>query len=176
MRYKKLTMPTIGLLLVAYILYAVPQQPLNAQEIDGVRFADITEDLGIDFCHVNGESGRKYFIEPIGSGVALFDYDNDNDLDLYFVNGSDLPGIVSLTLPTNRLYRNDGDTFTDITAEAAVGDTGYGLGCCVGDYNNDGFTDLYVTNYGANVLYRNNGDGSFTDVAEACWSQRQPIQ
>ena len=130
------------------------------------RFTDITTELGIEFRHENGESGEKYFIEPIGSGVALFDYDNDDDLDIYFVNGSDLPGSVSSTLPTNRLYRNDDDTFTDITAAASVGDTGYGLGCCVGDYNNDGFTDLYITNYGANVLYRNNGDGTFTDVAE----------
>ncbi|MYA70469.1 CRTAC1 family protein [Candidatus Poribacteria bacterium] len=100
----------------------------------------------------------------MGSGVALFDFDNDGDLDLYLVNGSDLPGATASIPPTNRLYRNDGDTFTDVTTQAAVGDTGYGLGCCVGDYNNDGFTDLYVTNYGANVLYHNNGDGTFTDV------------
>ena len=129
-----------------------------------MRFTDVTAELGIEFRHVNGESGRKYFIEPIGSGVALFDFDNDGDLDLYLVNGSDLPGITSSIPPTNRLYRNDGDAFTDITDDASVGDTGYGLGCCVGDYNNDGFTDLYVTNYGPNVLYRNNGDDTFTDV------------
>ncbi|RKU06390.1 hypothetical protein C6503_26100 [Candidatus Poribacteria bacterium] len=103
----------------------------------------------------------------MGSGVALFDFDNDDDLDLYLVNGSDLPGTTSRIPPTNRLYRNDGDTFTDVTTQASVGNTGYGLGCCVGDYNNDGFTDLYVTNFGANVLYRNNGDGTFTDVTES---------
>ena len=129
-----------------------------------MRFTDVTAELGIEFRHVNGESGKKYFIEPIGSGVALFDFDNDGDLDLYLVNGSDLPGATSSIPPTNCLYRNDGGTFTDITTEASVGDTGYGLGCCVGDYNNDGFTDLYVTNYGPNVLYRNNGDGTFTDA------------
>ncbi len=169
MRYNKLTIWTIGLLLIALILHTVLQflkaQPASSQ-VDSVRFTDITSELGVEFHHENGESGEKYFIEPIGSGVALFDFDNDNDLDLYLVNGSDLPGIISPTLPTNRLYRNDGGTFTDITADASVGDTGYGLGCCVGDYNNDGFTDLYVTSYGANVLYRNNGDGTFTDVAE----------
>ncbi|MXV75460.1 CRTAC1 family protein [Candidatus Poribacteria bacterium] len=103
----------------------------------------------------------------MGSGAALFDFDNDEDLDLYLVNGSDLLGTTSPMPPTNRLYRNDGDTFSDVTFEASVGDTGYGLGCCVADYNNDGFTDLYVTNFGANVLYHNNGDGTFTDVTEA---------
>ena len=139
-----------------YVLYA-----------DRVRFTDITAELGIEFRHVNGESGQKYFIEPIGSGVVLFDFDNDEDLDLYLINGSDLPRRTSPIAPTNRLYRNDGDTFTDVTGQAAVGDTGYGLGGCVGDYNNDGFTDLYVTNDGPNVLYRNNGDGTFTDVTEA---------
>ena len=169
MRYKKLTVSTVGLLLAIFILHPV-LQTLQAQPVFSqsgvIRFTDITAELGINFRHVNGESGQKYFIEPIGSGVALFDYDNDDDLDLYLVNGSDLPGIVSPIPPTNHLYRNDGSTFTDVTTEATIGDTGYGLGCCVGDYNNDGFTDLYITNYGANVLYRNNGNGTFTDVAE----------
>lgn len=146
-----------------FILHALLAQPAFSQT-DSVGFTDVTTELGIEFHHVNGESGEKYFIEPIGSGVALFDFDNDEDLDLYLVNGSDLPGRVSSTLPTNRLYRNNGGTFTDVTTEASVGDTGYGLGCCVGDYDNDGFTDLYVTNYGANVLYHNNGNGTFTDV------------
>ena len=169
MRYKKLTIATIGIAVIFFLLYLAPRpsfaQPLPSQN-QGVRFTDVTAELGIEFRHVNGESGKKYFIEPIGSGIALFDYDNDADLDLYFVNGANLPGVTSSIPPTNRFYRNDDGTFTDITDEASVGDTGYGLGCCVGDYNNDGFTDLYVTNYGANVLYRNNGDGTFTDVAD----------
>ena len=165
MRYKKLKVSTVGLLLAVFILHALLAQPTSSQT-DGIRFTDITVELGIDFRHANGESGQKYFIEPIGSGVALFDYDSDNDLDLYLVNGSDLPGVVYPIRPTNRLYRNDGSTFTDVTVEASVGNTSYGLGCCVGDYNNDGYTDLYVTNYGANVLYRNNGDGTFTDVTK----------
>ena len=169
MRYKKLTIPTIGFIVLLFISHIVLKsafaQTVSSRNQD-VRFTDITTELGIEFQHVNGESGRKYFIEPIGSGVALFDFDNDGDLDLYFVNGSDLPGGTSSIPPTNRFYRNDDGTFTDITDVAAVGDTGYGLGCCVGDYNNDGFTDLYVTNYGSNVLYRNNGDGTFTDVAD----------
>ena len=167
MRYKKLTIPTLGFTLLLFILSAVLKSSF-AQTVSSrnqnMRFTDVTAELGIEFQHVNGESGKKYFIEPIGSGVALFDFDNDADLDLYLVNGSNLPGMTSAIPPTNRFYRNDGGTFTDITTEASVGDTGYGLGCCVGDYNNDGFTDLYVTNYGPNVLYRNNGDGTFTDV------------
>ena len=169
MRYKKLIIPTIVFTVFLFTLHAGVKslfaQSTPAQNRD-VRFTDVTAALDIEFRHNNGERGKKYFIEPIGSGVALFDFDNDTDLDLYFVNGSDLPGATSSILPTNRLYRNDGDTFTDVTNTASVGDTGYGLGCCVGDYNNDGFTDLYVTNYGVNVLYRNNGDGTFTDVAE----------
>ncbi len=163
MRYKKLTMPAMRILLVAFIFHILNVQSASAQA-HAVSFTDITTELGIEFRHVNGESGQKYFIEPIGSGVALFDFDNDNDLDLYLINGSDLPGMVSAISPTNRLYRNDGSIFTDVTTQAGVGDTGYGLGGCVGDYDNDGFTDLYVTNYGANVLYHNNGDGTFRDV------------
>ena len=169
MRYKKLKIPTISFTFFLFILHAMLWMPIARTEPSqnqSVQFTDVTAELGIQFRHTNGESGQKYFIEPIGSGVALFDFDNDEDLDLYLVNGSDLPGATSPMPPTNRLYRNDGDTFTDVTMQAAVGDTGYGLGCCVGDYNNDGFTDLYVTNYGANVLYHNNGDGTFTDVTE----------
>ena len=157
--------PTIRFTFFLFILHAIALPALSQNQV--VRFTDATAELGIQFRHTNGESGEKYFIEPLGSGVALFDYDNDGDLDLYLVNGSDLPGVTSPLPPINRLYRNDGDIFTDVTLEASVGDTGYGLGCCVGDYNNDGFTDLYVTNYGANVLYHNNGDGTFTDVTES---------
>ncbi len=130
-----------------------------------------------EFQHTNGANGEKHFIEPLGSGVALFDFDNDADLDIYFVNGTDLnPNEKRKTpgLPANVLYRNDSEMgahmsqtrleLTDVTQKAFVGDTGYGFGCCVGDYNNDGFTDIYVTNYGENVLYRNNGNDTFTDV------------
>lgn len=123
------------------------------------------EPQSLPFQHTDGSSGEKYFLEPLGSGAALFDYDNDNDLDLYFVNGNSLQSSDTKILHRNRLFRNDGGNFIDITDLAGVGDTGYGLGCCVGDYNNDGFVDLYVTNFGANILYKNNGDGTFTNVA-----------
>ena len=150
---------------MVFVLHAVLSPYISYA--DSIRFTDVTAELGVEFRHANGESGQKYFIEPIGGGVVLFDFDNDEDLDLYLINGSDLPGQTSPVAPINRLYRNDGDTFTDVTTHATVGDTGYGLGGCVGDYNNDGFTDLYVTNDGPNVLYRNNGDGTFTNVTES---------
>ena len=99
-----------------------------------VRF----EFQALPFQHTDGASGEKYFLEPLGSGVALFDYDNDNDLDLYFVNGNSLQSSDADNSYRNRLFRNDDMNFVDITDLAGVGDTGYGLGCCVGDYNNDG--------------------------------------
>ena len=130
-----------------------------------VQFVDVAEASGITFKHVNGESGRLYYLETMGSGAAFLDYDNDSDLDLYIVNSTSLPGFVTDTLPTNVLYRNDGNRgFTDVTAEAGIGHIGYGMGCGTADYDNDGDPDLYVTNFGENVLYRNNGDATFTDV------------
>ncbi len=130
-------------------------------------FTDVTAEAGIDFKHTNGSSGKFYFVEQLGSGAAFFDYDNDGDLDIYFVNGAGLPGFQSEKPSTNHLYRNSGDgTFTDVTEITGVGDKSYGVGCCVGDYNNDGHLDLYVTNFGQNRLYHNNGDGTFTDVTD----------
>ncbi len=132
-----------------------------------VSFTDITTAAGLQFRHIDGRSGQRYFLETVGSGAAFFDYDGDGWIDIYFVNSAALPGFRSHQSPTNRLYRNNGDgTFTDVTEQAGVGDTGYGGGCAVGDYDNDGNLDLYVTNFGANVLYRNNGDSTFTDVTQ----------
>lgn len=131
-----------------------------------VLFVDVTTESGIQFRDVNGESGKKYFIEPLGRGIALLDYDNDDDLDIYLVNGCDLPNTNAPISSKNTLYRNDNGKYVDVTTAASVGDTGYGLGCCVGDYNNDGYIDIYVTNYGPNVLYENNGDGTFSNVTD----------
>lgn len=121
---------------------------------------------GITFQHTNGENGRHYVVEPYSAGLAVFDYDNDGWEDIYFVNGSHLPGTPSdSTKPSNRLYRNLGGwKFEDVTEESGVGDTGYGLGCVAGDIDNDGDSDLYVSNYGDNVFYLNNGDGTFSDA------------
>ena len=155
---------------ILLLIVIVVQGTLNASvsaDTD-IQFVDVTQEAGIHWKHVDGRSGQKYFMETLGSGAAFFDYDSDSDPDLYFVNGAPLPGYVSQEIPTNCLYKNNGDgTFTDVTETAGVGDTGYGHGCAVGDYNNDGQLDLYVTNYGTNRLYRNNGNGTFTEVAES---------
>ena len=147
-----------------FILLLLAPLALAAQTL---TFTDVTAEAGIDFKHTSGRSGEFYFVEQLGSGAAFFDYDNDGDLDIYFVDGADLPGFQSKKPPTNHLYQNNGDgTFTDVTEFAGVGDKSYGVGCCVGDYDNDGHLDLYVTNFGENRLYRNNGDGTFSDVAD----------
>ena len=148
-----------------FLIFSLYVNFLNSS--GAVTFTDVTSEIGLDFKHTDGRSGRFYFLEELGSGAAFFDYDNDNDLDIYFVNGSDLPGYNSAKKPINQLYQNDGrGKFTDVTLQAGVGDLGYGVGCCVGDYNNDDYLDLYVTNYGNNVLYKNRGDGTFVDVTD----------
>ena len=148
---------------IGFLIFCLCSFPVNAQ----FRFTDVTSQAGIRFKHTDGRSGEKYYLETLGSGAAWFDYDNDGDVDLYFVNGTDLPGMHSDVPPTNALYRNNSDgTFTDVTAEAFVGDDGYGFSCAVGDYDNDGLKDLYVTNFGPNVLYHNNGNSTFTDVTK----------
>jgi len=142
-------------------------QVANSVYGDTIQFAPVTESAGIHFQHVNGATGRKYLVETMGGGAAFLDYDNDGYLDIYLVNGANLPGSEIREPPTNRLYRNNGNgTFTDVTDKAGVGDGHYGMGCCVGDYDNDGNRDIYITNFGRNTLYRNNGDGTFTDVTE----------
>jgi hypothetical protein len=131
-----------------------------------ILFSDVTKETGITFIHTDGSSGQRYIVESVSSGLALFDYDGDGDVDIYFLNGAPLRGTMYDKAPTNELYRNEGGwRFTNVTDQAGVGDTGYGLGVAVGDYDNDGDLDIYVNNYGPNVLYRNNGDGTFTDVA-----------
>ncbi len=130
-----------------------------------IRFTRVTDEAGIEFRHFNGAAGEKHLPETMGGGVAFFDYDNDGHLDIYFVNGAPLAGDETDEHPINRLYQNKGDgTFSDVTQHAGVGDTGYGIGCCVADYNNDGNSDLFLSNYGQNILYRNDGDGTFTDM------------
>ena len=134
-------------------------------DADPPRFVDVTESSGIDFRHIHGGTGERYFVETVGSGCAFLDYDNDGWLDIFAVDGGVLPGYEG-KLPRNRLYRNQGDgTFSDVTSSAGVAVTDYGMGCCVGDYDNDGYDDIYVTCYGINSLFRNNGDGTFRDVA-----------
>jgi hypothetical protein len=132
---------------------------------EAVQLKDVTRQTGITFRHTDGSCGGRYIMESMCAGLALFDYDRDGDVDIYFLNGAPLRETGTARGPTNALYRNEGGfRFTDVTEQAGVGDTGFGLGVCVGDYDNDGDLDLYLNNYGPNVLYRNNGDGTFTDV------------
>jgi hypothetical protein len=108
-----------------------------------------------------------YLIETMGPGAAFLDYDNDGDQDIYVVNSAPLPGLGFDLKPRDALYRNNGDgSFTEVTEEAGLEDTGYGMGVAVADYDNDGHLDIYLTNYGRNLLYHNNGDGTFTDVTQ----------
>jgi hypothetical protein len=135
--------------------------------IGPIWLRDVTEQTGIDFVHTDGSSGRRYIIEAMSAGVALFDYNGDGLVDIYFLNGAPLLGTKVDVPPTNVLYRNEGNwRFTDVTKEAGVGDEHFGLGVTAGDYDDDGDPDLYLNNQGPNVLYRNNGDGTFTDVTE----------
>lgn len=132
-----------------------------------VRFADVQEEAGIRFTHADGGSGKKYFIEQFCSGAGFVDFDNDGFLDVYAVNGAPLPGTRYQQRPRHQFWRNRGDgTFEDLTDRAGLGSTRFGGGICAGDFDNDGWTDLYVTNYGKNHLYRNLGNGRFEDVAE----------
>jgi enediyne biosynthesis protein E4 len=131
-----------------------------------VRFTDITAQAGITFRHVASPE-KRYLIESMSGGVAMFDYDNDGWMDIYFVNSLSVDLMKSGGKTRSALYHNNGDgTFTDVTDRAGVGDVGWGMGAAVGDYNNDGFDDLYVTCFGGNHLFKNNGNGTFTDVTE----------
>lgn len=126
---------------------------------------DVAAEAGIDFEHVRAATPRFDFPEIMGGGAAWLDYDGDDDLDLYLVQSGDLRGQDN-KLFGNKLFSNNGDgTFSDVTEAAGVGDTGYGMGAAVGDYDGDGDPDLYVTNFGPNVLYRNDG-GTFSDVSQ----------
>ena len=133
-------------------------------------FEDVTEKSGINFRHSFGEQKLSSIMEATGSGCAWIDYNNDGLLDLYVVSGRYVDGVTKFSKPdgveaTNHLYRNNGDgTFTDVTAQAGVGGKGFGMGVTVGDFDNDGYEDIYVTNWNSGILYHNNGDGTFTDV------------
>ncbi len=134
-----------------------------------VIFQDISEKAGLTrWRHVMGTPEDAFIIETVGSGVALLDYDNDGWLDIYLVNGSTYDAMSGKTSPPHAaLFHNNHDgTFTDVAQQAGVTNDRWGFGVAVGDYENDGWPDLYVTNFGKNRLYHNNHDGTFTDVAE----------
>jgi hypothetical protein len=140
-----------------------------------VQFEDVTAKAGITFQHTIGDNELSSLVEATGAGCAFLDYDNDGWLDVFLVNGVHLPGLSDPSTPnadalkaaSSRLYHNRGDgTFEDVTKKAGILPGGYGIGVLVGDYDNDGFVDIFVTQYGTNRLYHNNGNGTFTEVAK----------
>jgi enediyne biosynthesis protein E4 len=145
----------------------VPAEVRNREAPDAhIRLRPVTPATGIDFTHTDGGSGNFYVVELAASGLATFDYDNDGLVDLYFLSGTPLPGAApDAPAPGNALYRNlGGFRFEDVTRAAGVGEAGYGLAVAAADYDNDGHQDLYVSNFGPKVLYRNSGQGTFTPV------------
>jgi enediyne biosynthesis protein E4 len=156
-------------LLVLTASGGVAQQTASNQDAKPIAlFKDEAERAGLVAKTVfGGVDTKNYIIETTGTGVAVFDYDNDGWPDIFLVNGTTLDSPAGSAAPTSHLYHNNHDgTFTDVTAKAGVLHTGWGQGVCVGDYDNDGFEDFFVTYYGKNVLYHNNGNGTFTDVSE----------
>lgn len=162
-----LILPFSNRLLAGSLAVAHPRTDAPATGL-GYSFVDIARTARLNFRHYCGdEQSKKYILETTGSGAAFFDYDNDGWLDVFLVNGWRMEGFAPGEEPTNRLFRNNRDgTFTDVTAQANLVHHGWGQGVCVGDYDNDGFEDLFVTYWGHNVLYHNNGDGTFTDVSK----------
>jgi hypothetical protein len=160
-------LPCTCFLFLASILSAQQGKPLAPPPSPIVNFIDVAEKAGLTAQNVfGGLETKKYIIETTGNGVAIFDYDNDGWPDILLVNGTKLEGFPAGQGPTNHLYRNNHDgTFTDVTARTGLTATGWGQGVCVGDYDNDGWKDVYITYFGKNRLYHNQ-NGVFTEVAE----------
>ena len=180
---RKSGVPRVGLLLsmslAATSLFAfrlagqTASAPSSSSQASAGKFVDVTDKVGIHFQQKASKTSRKYLLETMGSGIAVFDYDNDGRLDIFFANGARIDDPMPKgAIPQkdgppywNRLYHQNADgTFEDVTEKAGLSGTGYSTGVAVGDYDNDGFEDLFVAGYGHSTLYHNNGDGTFTDV------------
>ncbi len=157
-------------------------QPVKAMKASGLpwnaTFVDVAESSGLDLVFTyGGRDEKRYIIEANGSGTAFLDYDGDFRLDAFLVNGSALEGFEDGRAPTNRLYRNlGGGQFEDATESSGLGRSGWGSAVCAGDFDNDGNLDLFVAYWGADALYRNNGDGTFTDLAPSAAVAGDPDQ
>ena len=154
------------------LVFVVALNPIS-DAAETTQLTDVTEAAGITWRHSIGDDALTNIVESTGAGCVFLDFDGDGDLDIYLVNGSFHPdfsharGRNLAGKLANALYRNDGDgTFTDVTEAAGIGDRGYGMAAVAADYDNDGDTDLFVTNYGRDTLLENNGDGSFSDVTK----------
>ena len=177
-RFTQLVSSAAAMLLFAYLVSAQAQKPADhastaaSQANRYPSYENVTEKSHIQFQHSFGEQKLSSILEATGSGCVWFDYNNDGLLDLYVLSGRYLDGVTDHSKAdgkeaTNHLYRNNGDgTFTDVTAQAGVPGKGFAMGVTAGDYDNDGYEDLYITNWGSAILYHNNGDGTFTDVTE----------
>jgi enediyne biosynthesis protein E4 len=156
--------------------FANPANPVSAAS-KWPTYEDVSDNAHLQFRHSFGEQKLSSVMEATGSGCAWFDYNHDGLLDLYVLSGRYIDGVTNHSkadgqTATNHLYRNNGDgTFTDVTAQAGVSGKGFAMGLTVGDYDNDGYEDIYVTNWSSAILYHNNGDGTFTDVTEAAGVQ-----
>ena len=141
---------------------------LAAENLSPIQIKNVTAETGIKFTHSDGSSGRRYIVETVASGVATFDFDSDGKIDILFLNGTPLPGLSTNKLQSNcALYKNLGEfKFEDVTRASGLTNCGYNLGVCIGDYDNDGHLDIYLNNYGSNRLYKNNGNGTFSDVTQ----------
>ena len=181
--YEKFSWKMVFLLFTVLIVYGCQQGDKRGGESGTMSssvmppegddaFIDITGPAGINFKHSIGDHHLSNLVESVGGGAAFFDYDQDGYLDLYLVNGSHNGDLSDQEdeldyRPVNELYRNLGDgSFEDTTKRAKVGDDGYGMGVTIGDFDNDGYPDIYVSNYGPNKLFRNKGDGTFEDVSK----------
>lgn len=144
-----------------------PPSPVTGSPL-GVQFLDVARESGLNVEMIfGGEHRNKYLLETTGCGAAFYDYDQDDWVDIYLVNGWRLEGFPKGHEPVCHLFKNNRDgTFTDVTIKAGLARSGWGQACCVGDYNNDGWNDLFVSYYGQNSLFRNNGNGTFTDVTK----------
>ena len=162
-------MPSLRRSTVFVFLLVLLSVGLAAQAPAGIQFRDITQAAGIRFAHNTGGFGKKYLPETLGPGAAFLDYDNDGWQDILLVNGQDFPGHARRAAPsTLKLYRNNHNgTFTDVTAKAGLAVSMYGMGVAVGDYDNDGYDDIFVTALGQSRLFHNQGNGTFKDVTKA---------
>ncbi|MCA9107124.1 MAG: CRTAC1 family protein [Planctomycetales bacterium] len=143
------------------------RRQVKIEEVPSVAFVDVTDEAGIDFVHTNGVSSWKLLPETMGGGCAFFDYDNDGDADLLLVNSNFWPEErpADATTPTTRLYRNDGaGKFSDVSADSGLAVEMYGMGAAIGDFDGDGWDDVFLTAVGSNRLFRNRTDGTFEDV------------
>jgi enediyne biosynthesis protein E4 len=159
--------PALALLIAALLAIRLVELAGAAQQQTHVQFVNIASEAKVAFKHENGATPQKYMPETMAGGSIILDYNNDGWPDIFFVNGGSFVDKQKAAGARHRLYRNNKDgTFTDVTATSGIGVSGFGMGACSADYDNDGWPDLYITSVGGNKLYHNNGNGAFTDVTD----------